>query len=383
MRLVAIDGPLAGIAFPVADGTIVEGPDGSLDRQQRWFRIRASDEGGFLVHALDRRTPLFVNGLPLTSRPLQVRDELRFGESLFVVHAEERETSDAHVPGPALSACSVRCEPCAGVEQILELEFDEMLLATGGRAGTREQQELRALMRVAGTLSSVQGLAAIDAVLAGFVMEIVPVDTVLLTGTQSSPAEVRSAWKPRTSPPDTIVVDTRILEQVVRSRAAVVFAAGQRRSVAVPMMAFGDAAGAIWADLRPHATVDEAHVRLLLVVAALVAVARAQALESARLHATNEILQAEINLDHNMVGRSRTMRTLFDRIARVARTDSTILIRGESGTGKELVARAAHRNSPRAERPFVAINCAALTESLLESELFGHEKGAVTGAVGL
>ena len=77
------------------------------------------------------------------------------------------------------------------------------------------------------------------------------------------------------------------------------------------------------------------------------------------------------------------MRTLFDRIARVARTDSTILLRGESGTGKELVARAAHRNSSRADKPFIAINCAALTETLLESELFGHEKGAFTGAIGL
>ena len=134
---------------------------------------------------------------------------------------------------------------------------------------------------------------------------------------------------------------------------------------------------------RARDRLDAGHVRLLLVVTALATVAREQSREAARLQDTNELLKAEINLDHNMVGRSQPMRALFDRIARVARTDATILLRGESGTGKELVARAAHRNSARSARPFVAVNCAALTESLLESELFGHEKGAFTGAIGL
>jgi DNA-binding NtrC family response regulator len=83
----------------------------------------------------------------------------------------------------------------------------------------------------------------------------------------------------------------------------------------------------------------------------------------------------------NMIGRSRAMLRVFDAIDRVAPTDVTVLVRGESGTGKELVARAIHFRSPRARGPFIAVNCAAFSRELVESELFGHEKGAFTGAV--
>ncbi len=84
---------------------------------------------------------------------------------------------------------------------------------------------------------------------------------------------------------------------------------------------------------------------------------------------------------HNLIGRSAPMRELMSKVGRVAASDATVLITGESGTGKELVARAVHAASPREARPFVAVNCAAITETLLESELFGHARGAFTGAV--
>ena len=85
----------------------------------------------------------------------------------------------------------------------------------------------------------------------------------------------------------------------------------------------------------------------------------------------------------NIIGKSKAMREVFDKIRKVAPTSATILLEGESGTGKELVAKSIHFNSPRREKPFVAVNCSALAESLLESELFGHEKGAFTGAISM
>src|SRR5207344_41809 len=97
----------------------------------------------------------------------------------------------------------------------------------------------------------------------------------------------------------------------------------------------------------------------------------------------NVILKKELKNKYrfeNIVGSSRSMQNIYHLINKVADTDSTILVQGESGTGKELVARALHFNSKRQHQPFVAINCSALPENLLESELFGYKKGAFTGA---
>ena len=102
-----------------------------------------------------------------------------------------------------------------------------------------------------------------------------------------------------------------------------------------------------------------------------------------RLSRENEMLRADAatSYESSIVGGSDIMDAVFEKIRKVAPTDSTVHVYGESGTGKELVARAIHENSPRKDGPFVKVNCSALAESLLESELFGHEKGAFTGAV--
>ncbi len=108
-----------------------------------------------------------------------------------------------------------------------------------------------------------------------------------------------------------------------------------------------------------------------------------RALDFERLQQENAVLKERLGEKFdfgNLIGASRPMRELFETLALVAPSDATVLITGESGTGKELVAGAVHHNSPRSGGPFVKVNCAALHENLLESELFGHEKGAFTGA---
>ncbi|MBI4799193.1 MAG: sigma-54-dependent Fis family transcriptional regulator, partial [Desulfarculus sp.] len=110
-----------------------------------------------------------------------------------------------------------------------------------------------------------------------------------------------------------------------------------------------------------------------------------RALKLSRLLAQNRLLREEVAQGQGfgqIVGDSKAMRQVYEMVDKVAATKATVLITGESGTGKELIARAIHSRSPRAEEPFVAVNCMALTETLLESELFGHEKGAFTGAAG-
>lgn len=106
--------------------------------------------------------------------------------------------------------------------------------------------------------------------------------------------------------------------------------------------------------------------------------------EKERLLAENDRLKKELKdrfQPGNIIGTSQSMQEVFDLIGQVCRSEATVLIRGESGTGKELVAQEIHYNSLRSDRPFIKVNCAALPESVIESELFGHEKGAFTGAL--
>ena len=380
MRLVATTGPLAGTDLALADGLTLAGFDVGADDDRPCCRVRAGADGGYVLTTVDRRTPVFVNGLPVTTRALQPRDEVRVRDALFIVRDEE--PAAAAPAAPSVIACTTSPRDLSSSPRVLEISVEEALLGDNDEPSRASGAPLPALIRVGAALSSIEGLAAIDAALAGLLFDVLPLERVAIADGGDGAAVIQSAWSACRGH-DCIAVDGALLERAVRQRAAIVVDGGGRHLVAAPLAAFGRTCGSIWAETAPGVRLEREHVRVLLFVASLAAMSREHAREAQRLQETNDLLQAEINLDHNMVGRSRPMRALFDRIGRAAKTDTTILLRGESGTGKELVARAAHRNSRRAARPFVAINCAALTETLLESELFGHEKGAFTGAIGL
>ncbi len=156
----------------------------------------------------------------------------------------------------------------------------------------------------------------------------------------------------------------------------------------VPIKLEGKTIGALSVDKRADPKNDfDANVRLLNVIATMVAqaVKLNKLVESDRKQLTEENvrlrreLKTQFNID-NMVGRSNAMKEVYRLIEQVSNSNATVLLRGESGTGKDLVAHAIHYNSLRADKPFVKVNCTALPDTLLESELFGHEKGAFTGA---
>lgn len=158
--------------------------------------------------------------------------------------------------------------------------------------------------------------------------------------------------------------------------------------VSVPIKSGNETIGTLNIMCRNLAHAElELYFKLLSVIASMIAraVKIRQELreEKERLIAENDRLKQELRerfQPEHIIGNSQVMQELFDMIAQVSTSEATVLIRGESGTGKELVAQEIHYNSHRSQMPFIKVNCAALPESIIESELFGHEKGAFTGA---
>jgi transcriptional regulator with GAF, ATPase, and Fis domain len=250
-------------------------------------------------------------------------------------------------------------------------------------------RDLNALFKITSIINSIRDVEALQQRLLELICEVVPADSAVVVITRQADDDPISSctWSRKTGDSPPLQIRREIVQRALWERSAIVSRPSvQSRNaesvLCVPLTAVESTLGVLY--LIAHGggkRFEEDHVNFLTSVAGIAAVTLENVLALESLRSENRRLQTELDLDGVIVGESDSMRKVQEFIARVAGGDSAILIRGESGTGKELVARAIHHNSPRAGKPFVAINCAAIPEALLESELFGHEKGAFTGAI--
>jgi Nif-specific regulatory protein len=211
---------------------------------------------------------------------------------------------------------------------------------------------------------------------------------VLLTNPDEEPRSI-CTWSRQHGADQPIAIQRPIVLRAIWEHAAVFTCddpdSGTGQNVlCLPLVAMETTIGVIYlTSQNPAPPFREDHVHFLDSVSRIAAVTIENVLALDALRSENRRLRDELNPVRKLVGESRQIHQVEEFISRVAQSDSTVLIRGESGTGKEVVARGIHQNSPRHDHPFIAINCAAIPETLLESELFGHEKGAFTGAGGM
>ena len=400
-RLAVLAGPLEGKVFEIGDADLSLGRHGSNSVQLRDITVsrhhcvvRPADSS-CVVTDLDSRHGTFVNGVPVRERRLTHGDFLRLGDSLFLF-LEALE-------GPPESGALVRLSTGGlAAETTLEVPLGgsryltpEALLTP--EAGVRTARHLQALLAISGAVHALREPEALAGRFLELLSTVVPAERLALL-------VVTPAGKERTfahatgeppSPQRPLAISRTLAERVRTQRVAVLCndvrtELGDAESlqsariaslICAPLEAPGRPPGLLYADSRdPAGRFDQDHLELMTAAAGIAGAALANALHLEWLEDENRRLRTA-GLEHEMIGESPAMQRVVEFLARAAPTDATVLLRGESGTGKELAARALHVSSARAGGPFVAINCATLSEHLLESDLFGHERGAFTGAV--
>jgi len=393
-RLTAISGRLKGNVFTFEDLPVVIGretsatlcvADASVSRRHSQIEREAEH---FVIEDLESLNGTFVNDVPVKRRKLQHGDRVRIGDSQFIFLTHEADMN---------SSSEVRFEEGQVITgSTLQFRFNDALYVMA--------RDLSALMKISTTINAIRGLEKLQKTLLDLLFEVVPAErgVVLLTdhGAEGEEPVFGSVFGlDRERGQDaSIKVSSKVTRWVLKHRESILITnqaeadnfgssdslvADQPASVmCVPLIMLDRSLGVIYLDTTELDTpFDQDHLQLVSAISAITAVAIENARHFEWLVSENQRLIADFNIEHNLVGESPPIREVLQFISKVAPTDSTVLLSGESGTGKELAARAIHLNSKRADKTFMAVNCAALAESLLESELFGHEKGSFTGAL--
>lgn len=390
-RLAAITGKLKGGIFTIDQDSLVIGretaanlciADGSVSR--RHSRIEKQTDDRFVINDLESLNGTFVNDVPVKSRRLEHGDRIRIGESQFLFLVGEGEVIS--------KSSQVRLDDRKILSgSTVQIRFDDALYVMA--------RDLSALMKVSTTINAIRGTEELVQRLLELLFEVVPAQHGAILLTQGDPFDAASTFAlDRVHGKDhPVTVSRTIADQVLRDGAALLTNDGgtdfdlatdsmiASRAVSVmcvPLVMMDRKLGVVYLDTALKGDeFNKDHLQLVTAISGIAAVAIENARHFEWLESENQRLLNDVNIEHNMIGEGTAMQRVYHFISKVAPTDSTVLIAGESGTGKELAARAIHRNSKRAQKPFVAVNCAALTETLLETELFGHERGAFSGAL--
>jgi len=405
VRLVAISGPLNGTDTRLGENwkEISIGRDDlndicvdsrSVSRRHCVIERKNSE---VIIRDLESRNGTFVNDVPIKERTLRKGDQISVGDSVFLLVIDD-DKRIAPGPSPHLDDTAMVSVNVVGLSPDDSIYIKKDTQSPSMPPSGRVLNNLNTLLDISTRISSVQNIEELQQKLMTSLGEVVPAEhaAILFNGSDGVEWESLYGWSRREGIGTKVQPSRTIVRQVVDTRKAMLaqgflsgplsgvesIASSNVRSVlCVPIQILGKILGVIYAATSDSTSpFDNDHLQFLTAVASIAAVAINNVRQMEFLKGENQRLSKEIELNHSMVGESSAMRQVYQIVSKVAPANSTVLISGESGTGKELVARAIHANSPRADNPFIAINCAAIPETLLESELFGSEKGAYTGA---
>ena len=381
--LEVLAGPLVGQVFSLSAGDVSVGRepdntiavmDGALSRHHCLFNKTAP--GAYAVADLQSRNGTFVNDdAVVTERGLAAGDRIRLGKSLFCFRTHQVDRT----------ATVQETDPILGESGTLVLRRDESRYLRAERAPlpstARTVTDLEILARFSRDAATHRTREALETCLIEAAMRATGADRAVFWRLGDEPAATLSRTiRDQVQEEGVAVLCNNVAGDETLAIAESLVASRVSSVMAVPVALHHRMFGILHADASHAVTFDAEHLDLAAALGSIAAVALDNVDHLEQLQQENQRLREELNIQFDMVGEAAAMQPVYQFITRVAPKEATALVWGESGTGKELVARAIHRNSPRADKPFVAINCAAISDSLLESELFGHEKGAFTGA---
>ena len=340
--------------------------------------------GSYYLTDLDSRNGTFVNNLPIKEAVLRHGDCIRIGKTLILFRTGE---------------------------ELNAMPFDNNFQFDNGALITRSEihfsvephlhkmpQDLNALAKLGRALNESKDTANLQKRFLEIILELTPAAErgviLLFEDNLNEPKSVSVATR-NLLDAEKITVSRTVTERVLNEKIALLSndlrdsGLDNAESLIVKRVAsllcvpleINEARGLVYLDsCQPDAQFTENHLQQLTAISVLVSAALQKTFSIQVLEKENARLQTELEIETNLIGVSQEINKVYQLIKKVSPTDSNVLITGESGTGKELVAQTLHRNSRRSEKPFVAINCAVLNEHLLESDLFGHERGSFTGA---